>query len=221
MKRRWIISFVLLIVAGLIFVFVPPQREPSYDGKTLSEWIKRSHYLYPLSPPYISVEQSLEFFETRPEWQECRVAFQAMKKEALPILDEWVQAKDSTFKQELKAFGIPVGNGPSAYGFHLWAAQGFLMLGADAEPSIPLLLKMTEDKDYERKIYGMVCLRLIRPPKNILFPVLTRLLRDSDPEISEKAAQFILSLYQDEAKTLKICEQFPNLCDTNGVSRVH
>jgi len=210
-KRHRIIILLpcgVLVVAALIFLSGP--REPSYQGKTLSQW-----------------------FENQPkdtgarEWWLPIDAVRAMGATALPPLVEWLQYEASPRRQQFdqvldRIYGF--------FGLHTqsrasrqcgWAVEAFLYLGPQAEPAIPALVRLMND--YKRPViarraaWALGCVRTEKalPPLMAVLtnehhhahttvidvigylgtnagpaiPTLLRYLEDPDPKKADEAAQ--------------------------------
>lgn len=203
-----------LVLAAIIVLF--RGIEPEYEGWSLTKWLDRTEAVYArCSDP--------EHPELDSEWRECQAAVTAMGKKALPFLIAWTTAEDSDTKirairwlNRHPAFHVEIHPDP-AMRKHLLAMHGFNLLGKDAAPVLPDLVRMTSDKNRDRRFWGYVVLASTRPDKQTLVPVVARLLNDSDSEIKRMAAETIFGFYPDEARKLGVCELFPEICSTNGL----
>jgi tetratricopeptide (TPR) repeat protein len=82
-----IVLFLALAVGGVMWLALPP-REPSYQGKTLSEWLS----------PYIVIDYAPGEEPTKAQEDQCRDAIRHMGTNAIPLLLRMLKAKDSPAK---------------------------------------------------------------------------------------------------------------------------
>lgn len=212
--RFSIIALTLTLVVAAIIALLRG-IEPEFEGWSLTKWLDLTEAVYARCSDPRHPELDLK-------WRECQTAVKAMGKEALPFLLAWTKAKDSETKIKAirwlnrhPSFHIEIHPDP-AMRKHILAMHGFNLLGKDAAPVLPELVRMASDKDRDRRFWGYVALASTRPEKEILVPVVVRLLNDSDAELKRMAAETIFGFYPDEAKKLGVCELFPEICSTNG-----
>ena len=156
-KRKVIALLVLFgIIAGAIALHsLLRQREPEYQGKTLSAWLKVGGHGDP---------------------DEDKPAIEAVRQigtNAVPFLLDMVRAKDSKFKLKLTNWTYDHLHydilWSSAYETHMRAEGGFGVLDpADAQRAVPTLMKLMDDPDYEVRLCAFLCLvsvKLDQPTK--------------------------------------------------------
>ena len=133
------VKIVLVVLAvALVGVIVwrvaqTREREPVYNGRTLTSWL-----------------QDLE----HPDFSrtfEAPYAVNQIGTNAIPILLRTVLAQDSAFKTNIiglmaRQHFIKVQYTPAATR-HIWAAEGFLMLNDKAKPAIPSLIQIASQQD--------------------------------------------------------------------------
>src|SRR5258707_119333 len=102
MRRR---SVVLLIAAATVLVaivvLVTPKREPSYQGRTLSEWLIEAQTNLSV------VDQFLADLGQKPTDGYSPAAIQAVRAmgtQAVPELVAWIKRPVPLFQEELRAF---------------------------------------------------------------------------------------------------------------------
>ncbi|MDB6056413.1 MAG: domain containing protein [Verrucomicrobiales bacterium] len=144
-RRRW--KILSMAACGLIAVvavcfFCLREREPSYNGRTLSEWLQRydPHSPWWIDGVAVGVDSAAE--------DEAAKAVRQIGTNALPTLVGWVAAEDGTLR---------IGCTTALQRWHpvqwvqrlLWnasadlkheqAVSGFSILGTNASPAIPTL----------------------------------------------------------------------------------
>lgn len=139
-RRRKIL---LCVICGLIAVvavcfFGLREQEPSYNGRTLSEWLER-HMNF-------GTDSCADFVR-----QEAETAIRHIGTNAIPSLLKWNNATDSNFQKALTRMvaALPASMGRkfldrqvhhhSAQYRHLFAAVGFGILGTNAVSALPVL----------------------------------------------------------------------------------
>jgi hypothetical protein len=200
MNRLRLISFmVAVIVLGCLSLVIFRAREPRYQGRTLTEWI----------------ESAANNPDSDPERHEAENAVKQMATDAIPWLLKWAQARDSLPKAKLvnwldlhPSFHIQI-NGMEFYVEK--AVFGFSLLGNEAKPALPILIRWTYDTDWQRRAAGMICLEATEPDKETLLPVLLRLIQDPNRQIQLAAACILRDRYSKDAETAGLYKMFPHL----------
>jgi hypothetical protein len=136
-RRLLIILTACAAVIAIVAALIP--REPKYDGRTLSEWIKDA-------APHHSPD---------PETTKAIDAVRHIGTNGLPWLIKWISAKkppDWQLKLTTANARLPrwirLRLLPSLFGFNSYyahrrvALDGFLILGAEATPAVPDLLQI-------------------------------------------------------------------------------
>jgi hypothetical protein len=204
MKRIRLICFVVAVIVfgGLVFVLYPA-KEPSYEGRNLSEWIE-------------DVKKSPH---TELEVQAASHALKQMAPDAIPILLKWVQAKDEPAAEiKLKIWLMQLTHShsrilrskPVDY-IRNDAFFGFQLLGSEAKPAWPVLIQWTSSADKERRLWAFECLAASKPDKETFLPVLTRLFQDPDKQIQEAVAYVYHDQYPQDAETAGVYKVYPFL----------
>jgi hypothetical protein len=130
MKRIRLISIVVaVIVLGALAIAIFRAGEPRYQGRTLTEWI----------------ESAANNPDSDPERHEAENAVKQMAPDAIPWLLKWAQVRDSLPKAKLIDW---LDRHPSLHlqikgaGYYNYlAASGFQLLGNEAKPVWPILVK--------------------------------------------------------------------------------
>ncbi len=130
MKRiRLIVIVVAVVVLGNLSIFILRAREPRYQGRTLTEWI----------------ESAANNPDSDPERHEAENAIKQMSSDAIPWLLKWAQVRDSLPKAKLIDWldrhpSLHVQIKGAGY-YNYLAAFGFQLLGNEAKPAWPVLVK--------------------------------------------------------------------------------
>ncbi|MDB6019256.1 MAG: repeat protein [Pedosphaera sp.] len=182
MRKRFRIVLVILLVAivGGVVWAVLESREPVYQGRGLSAWMKDL-----TTGPIINNDYSGATHDAAVE------AIRHMGTKALPQLLAGLGAKDSQLKVKLMrffsqhpVFRIKLETADDRRGE---AAQGFKALGAIARPAIPDLIPIVNDR--ETALESAFCLAFIGPEG---VPPLIQALTNRVPRVRGYAA-FALS----------------------------
>lgn len=196
LRRAGLIGATLLVmVVALVYLALP--KEPRYQGRTLTEWLKV--YDTPIQPqhqgdpPITLPTQTMQF---------AMAGVRAIGTNAIPTLLGWLQAKDSPAKMKLNTFL----DRQSFFHFRFKtvhdenrkACTAFLILGHEASAAVPKLIELTYSPDAELRRRALDSLIWIQPEKNVLFPLLLRLLKDPDPGVNGCAAFCLARDYPQE-----------------------
>ena len=147
MKCKRLIGLTITFVAiGLLAIAIFHERYPRYEGRTLSEWIGD------VGPSGITIGPVAPFARRVPA---ARHAIKQMAPDAIPVLLEWAQAKDSMLRAEICE--LINGKPPfhfdikSSFNYNEMAWRGFSLLGNEAKTAWPALVRLTNDKDWEHR----------------------------------------------------------------------
>jgi len=175
---RYGVGLVVLIIIFISIVIIKllPSGEPRYHDRTLTQWLddrtKRQN-------PFLTHPAPLS--------AEAQQAIKSIGTNAVPILLEMVQAKDSAFKTRLNSAlnrqrFIKFSSRP-AVEQRAMAFAGFEILGENANSAAPALASLTADPDAGVRYTALESLRRVTSDKSVLVPVLLHACRDSAPEI--------------------------------------
>lgn len=198
MKRKGVVICITVAVAllGCFALAFPRTREPSYQGRTLTEWICDD-----VGKP-----------KNSPVWQNASRAVQHMAPEAVPCLLKWVQAKDSRLKQEVAGWvndylHLHITTADQKV---LLAESGFALLGDNANLAWPELIRLTQSPDARMRLEAFWCLFQSRLDKQTLMSIANRLLSDQDIEVQRGVMDFLTRHYPEEAEAA-VYRKFPDL----------
>jgi hypothetical protein len=205
---------ILVLVLGFLSFFLFHNREPRYQGRTLTEWIAYAEEMNPGAQ--ITSEWYKEGKDAwlSPQWQAASHAVKQMAPDAIPLLLKWARVKPSPIENKLAGWSEKL---PGLH-FHFSsleaqsrAFQGFCLLRSDAKPAWPKLIALTCDPDPERRYWAFNCLVYSRPDKETLEPVLLRLIHDPDTNIQYFAAWAFHDGYSQDAEKAGVYKMFPGL----------
>lgn len=182
-NRRLRITFLalLLVGIGLATWFVLDSREPKYQDRTLSEWLRE-------------VERRQN--SSTNDWKEAADAVRQIGPKALPFLIRKIKAHDPDWKIEAvdtmrMALNWDLNESLAAV-HHQRAMLGFHILGRDAEPAIPKLAALAMGSDIEAGSTAFAALTEIGGPKVI--PPLLQALTNGNKMLRSHAALALGSL---------------------------
>ena len=100
MKNIRLISIMVAVLLGALATAIFQDREPSYQGRSLTKWIGDGKLAYEkfISKPNAVIGE-LEF---DPDWQRARHAFKQMAPRAIPFLLAWAHETDSPRKVRIR-----------------------------------------------------------------------------------------------------------------------
>ncbi|MCA9031634.1 MAG: HEAT repeat domain-containing protein [Planctomycetaceae bacterium] len=178
--RQMIMIVAALVMAVVLWVQLSGPSEPTYNGKSLSEWLDERRPT-PAGPIVLT--------------DEAELAVRKIGPEAIPFLLDWVQRTDSTTSQSLRyRVGIPIPLND------VWRARGlygFRALGDAAEPAIPELVEMALKSD-DRDVQGAATNSLTNNHP-LAVKLLIEALQSGDSEIRFNAALVLGRLRPSEA----------------------
>jgi hypothetical protein len=214
MKRLRIIliSLAVLLVGVLVLCLVQP-KEPSYQGRKLSEWLR--YY-------YESGWDLDKFADVGASTRASEHAVKEIGTNAIPALLRWLKTKASPIKiklnslldrQSVISFRFKTTNDWSKL-----AECGFLMLGDDAMPAVPALVRLSNSQDEKQREHALLCILYIDKDKKRLLPVLLQLFRSPTNDLTSTLAQYLDSNYPNDAERAGVYKMFPDLkpSTTNG-----
>jgi hypothetical protein len=167
-KRRILEAASLAVVLGGFACEVIRPHEPEYEGRRLTSWLVYDG----------DNLRSPDSMATRDEQNLVEGAVRHIGLDALPILTKMLRAKDGLFKQQLVALSrrfpfIPL-HPRSAAENHMMALLGFKILGPIAQPAVPALIQLLEDRENDDAILASMALARIGPCAQDSVPALTR-----------------------------------------------
>ncbi|HZQ47648.1 MAG TPA: hypothetical protein VFC07_11580 [Verrucomicrobiae bacterium] len=189
-------------------------REPRYQGRTLTEWIKVGDDAYSAFTAHL-VGYPYNELEADPGWKASSHAVRQMGTKAIPFLLNCAHATDSPQKAKVIEW---LEEHPSLH-FHIRsafdrqgiAAFGFWLLGDDAKAAWPGLVQLTYDKNPELRTWALHHLTYCHPDDEIILPVLTRLSQDPDTNVEGYAAFIFDGWNPVQAESSGVYKRHPEL----------
>lgn len=174
-RRKFLILAAAVLLLGIVlFAAVRYHREPSYEGKTLSEWLTSGLY----------------WNDGVPEVE--AVAIRAMGTNVIPFLLDWIQYQPRDWNGKVDKFSLrflglnfferhQISEAVRAYN----AATAFEVFGSEANPAIPELTRLMETSvgDYI-PIHSSLALAKIGPAA---FPALLARLTNQPTKVSYRS----------------------------------
>jgi len=204
MKFSRICSITAVAAVATVTTILWLNREPRYQGITLSEWITQADTAYEMSRG-----QAIE----DPKWQASSQAVQAIGTRAVPWLVKWASDGDARTTNSMLAwldqhalFRSQVRNTARS---DVKAVVGLRLLGEQSKCTWPAFNKWTYSKSPARRLLGLVYLTSANADKATLKPVLTRLLNDPDPQVKMRAAYQFHFYFPQDAAAAGVYRLFP------------
>ncbi len=171
MKRLILVAVPALAALGAAVwvLFLRPEPEPVYQGRSLSIW----------------VEQASRSDQTDALGREASVAIRQIGTNGIPILLQWLRARDSALFSKLyslsykHSFIRPLIIHPQAWYLNEKSGTGFKVLGAVGKDAVPELMAISEENiSPDSRFYTFDALGSIGPPAEAAVPLLIQAARD-------------------------------------------
>jgi hypothetical protein len=196
-----------LVVGLLIWVVLAamPTREPSWKGHRLSEWIDAfdSHGRF----------DDGDYRRSAFSDEEIDRALRGIGPAGLPSLGYWLTAKPGWLKlrlnQQLQRQHWILFRLGDDRDLQILAETGFLAYGTNAQPLLPVLIKLSHNRDSELRMAAYGAAFSIRPDKEIFLSLAFRALKEEDKHIQAMAAQWMVERFPDEAEKSGLPSRFP------------
>jgi hypothetical protein len=209
MRRLRLIAIVvaILFLCCLVIHFT---KEPSYQGRTLTEWLQtgeKGERLGPTSPHYYQLVTKTV------------VPIQTIGTNGIPTLLRLIQAYDSKARRTFISW-LDRQRWTTLRPLPDWEKQnmgvrGFGLLGTNALSAVPALIQLTHNGEGDVAFTAGYVLFLVldsfRRDKDISLPVLRQLLNDSDPVMQLNAANTMAVWFPEEAEKADVYHKFPQL----------
>lgn len=176
----WICLTALALLSAVIaFVILPSRNDVLYQGKRLSQWVLDFE---PKAGSAAEVKAS----------ERAEGAIRQLGKKTLPLLIDWLQLEDTSFDRTardiLRALHLR-NSGPTSNRKRERAYEVLRMLGEEAKPAIPKLIKCLDSKPSPTRAHAAQLLASLGPHAQEAVPHVTRLLDDDSGFVRGQAAQ--------------------------------
>ena len=198
MKRlRIIIILLAVLFTGIFVIYLIQPKEPSYQDRKLSEWL--ADYSLARTP---SAETGHDLVPNREATMKAAErAVKAIGTNAIPTLLKWLQAKDSPLKTKLQAalakqhfIRVHFQRFEDKANLANW---GFCILGNDALPAVPTLMRIMQSPDDRERRWALPCLFAFTEKQDIVLPLVLQSLHDSDRGVQWEAAFYLNDKFPD------------------------
>ncbi|HZQ46915.1 MAG TPA: hypothetical protein VFC07_07890 [Verrucomicrobiae bacterium] len=189
MKRRRVVAIIaVLLLLGWLAQFLARPKEPGYQGKTLTKWL-----------------QKYEADRTEAGQVDCEKVINAIGTNAIPALLKLLTANDlpgaASLQAAVEGLGWKNVHAFDATYKRRLATLGFQTLGQTAKSATPKLIELAQTSHSPlTRQYALWCLEQMKNGREILVPVLTQSLGDSDQETAKFAAERLYQLAPETAK---------------------
>jgi hypothetical protein len=208
MMKRKTIMYVLaavLVLGWLAFHFSRP-KEPSYQGRSLTQWLKE----------YDFNSRIRAGIYTESKMKEPEQAVRAIGTNGIPTLLRLLTAKDPPGMWELQTFLHRIGiwvrlcNTTEKVQF---ACNGFMILGRQAQPAVPALVHIAITETWYSAERGRplayACLLMVEPDKKIIVPLLLKEFNQSNQTVARHAGYILAIDYEQDAEQAGVYKKFP------------
>jgi len=176
--------------------------EPSWNGRSLSEWLEAYDNHNRFEPNDPRGLRSLLGDD------EIQLALQEMREEALPVLVHWLKQRPSRLKPRLNGW---LNQQPflkarfEEDNYQILAATGFMAYHTNAQPLLPELAALSHSTDPHKRMLAYEAAFFTRPDRDIFMPFAERALAEQDQAVQAMAAQWLQSRFPDEAEGMPPC----------------
>jgi HEAT repeat protein len=194
-----------IIVIVLLAAWLMHDREPRYQGQTLTKWL----VVYALTPVRTDGQGTLDSSN----------AVKQIGAQAIPFLLKKLRARDNVVKKHLKALvqsqALVEVKFTSPDLEHFLGFQGFKILGKDALTAVPALKALAQNPDHRIRFRALESLEAIQPDMAFSLPILLAMFNDADAGSRRESAILLRNLYPDEAEKAGVYKTFPILDPSN------
>jgi HEAT repeat protein len=169
-KRQFSLKIAAAVFAVCVAVWMVRHfYEPSYQGKSLSAWLDQA-----------ARDREIGQFgmETSGRDSQPAQAVLAMGPRAIPLLLDWLRAKDTPFRRKLRDFAqkykwIPIDR-RNPDDLNAMACYGFWVLGPAAKSAVPQVIALLDDEEAQVRASAASVLSWIGPGDITALPALEK-----------------------------------------------
>ena len=193
-----------MILLGCAIYYSTRSNEPTYEGRPLTEWLRK-------------LDTDLNNFRTAdinaPQLAGSVGPIRAIGTNAIPTLLNYVIAKPTPGVNALTRFVRKLGWKRFRFSVddkQQLAIWGFWALGQDAKPAAPELVQIVYTGTGDSRGTALSCLSNFERDREIMLPVMLKLLSDSDKDMARYATNRLVSYFPEEAKNAGISKKQPS-----------
>jgi hypothetical protein len=198
------IAAAAMVAAWLVICFTTP-KQPSYQGRKLSEWIDGSQG----GSEFSHANGTMTYADT----QAFHHAVRKIGTNAIPTLLRWEHVKNFSINDKLNQLlerqSLIHFRFEPSYHRHLLARFGFEILGRDALAAVPSLARLTQSPNEFQRGSAVDCLYGIDGGKKTVFPTLVQLLSNTNKDVRVGVAAYIWKTYPEDAEKSGVYEVCP------------
>lgn len=200
-RQRKLICFAIGFIAVILLIVITRNSEPSYQGKTASEWLDYSFHSGSSSA--------------------VRDAFNSMGKDAILFIARELDADDSDSTDRMLIWldakmGWKIAPAPAKtrkLEAMLWLEHLSRLEVDELAHATPLLLKLIDHPDVELKVAAAACIGLTRGHPDLVIPKMLSLLKAPEPKLRALALN---ALARYPAARTAVKPQLPSLLKDNN-----
>lgn len=205
----------MLIIACSLVIYLFRSNEPTYAGRTLSQWIIRFEE---------SSNRARAGMDSVSDVETSEHAIKTIGTNGIPTLLKFLQARDYPALEQLEGF-VQRRLGWNSFYIcdaeekHWIARRGFFVLGKDARSATPELLHLLETCPPTSAEAILMCLSRIDPPKDMVIPKFNQLLNSPSGRFKRLVAMCFEVLYPEEAREAGVDFKYIGWPQTSGQSQ--
>jgi hypothetical protein len=194
-----------------VVVFWPGEREPEYQGKRLSEWLSvAGRNLGGADLAIVGETHNFDAIKSVSAMEAVR-AVHSIGSNGLPCFVRWIAHEPSGWRDKMLTAYEKLPGQLQSKTVEEWiygtsekrrnlAILGFEILGRDAAPAVPGLVKLVEGSKSQRCRYdALLCLRMIGAAARPALPRLKELASKTMGVVSNSADEIRVTVYVIEA----------------------
>jgi hypothetical protein len=197
MRKRVQIALAVVLVALVAAIAWQAMRlrEPVYQGKPLSVWLRQYRFTH--------VEG-----DGGELGKQTETAIRQIGTNAIPIYLGIITTRESALKLKLKAL-VPkrwLARFPmrSVYDFRFLGAYGLMALGAEAKPAVPVLIALLNDSNPDVRETAVFTLRSLGPVASDALPSVIKCVHDPSYSVQYHAIFGLGGIHQEAERVIPI-----------------
>ena len=223
------VTVIFSLALGTFFLTRP--KEPTYQGKTVTEWLNGMYGYRTIAEPDKYLRKGNLYLRCGVGGEMSGIAdvdgvttFRAIGSNAVPVLLGLISTTEGNLKFKLKNLvnnqSLIKARISTAADVRSLGETGFFILGDKARSATPELLKLTNHREAVVRGSALYCLSAVHAINEVFLPVLQQRLLDTNPGVRLEAAFFLSDSYPSDAERLGVFTTYPMLRNTNSHSTV-